>query len=203
MRNSFFVTFFCLCTMSCNLGSETSIVSGNSFYANNGKGRRRIYSENEILHRTTIYPDVVSYAYNEKFIIAKQKPTKEGWLPYLSLDLYNRYIAYKEYSQNPDIFSEESWKPLKGEIEWDSSNYKIFHDREATDKNSSEDLIIGRSIADSLIKNDPYYKKIFANEVNYWIIYNPQDTLIGPLTKEEYLEKRRELNIPDELKLIE
>ncbi len=56
-------------------------------------------------------------------------------------------------------------------------------------------------IADSLIEHAPNYQKIFANDTNYWIIYEAKDTLIGPLRKSEYLLKRKELQIPDDLKL--
>lgn len=56
-------------------------------------------------------------------------------------------------------------------------------------------------IADSLINNSVHYKQIFDNEINYWIIDNKKDTLLGPLNEIEYLGKRNDLKIPQELKL--
>ncbi len=53
---------------------------------------------------------------------------------------------------------------------------------------------------DSLFKNNPYYKKIFANKVNYWIIEKFTDSLIGPLNKLEFDAKRESLGISDKLK---
>jgi hypothetical protein len=188
---------------SCNFGSETEKISGNSFFRNEGKGYRMIMANNTILYKTTIYPDVVSHAYNKNFIIAKQIPEKANWPSLLGSDLYTRYKGHLHYIKNPGILNEEGYKKQKGKIEWDSVNYKMFFERGASDQNSSADMHISRSIADSLIKNDPYYQKIFANEVNYWIIYNPKDTLIGPLTKEEYMIKRKEMKIPDDLQLEE
>jgi hypothetical protein len=54
--------------------------------------------------------------------------------------------------------------------------------------------------ADSIILCDPYYQKIFSNEINYWIISHKWKKMYGPLTKEEYFQKRKELKVPDELK---
>lgn len=189
--------------LSCNLSNETDQMSGNSSFVNKGTGYRMISSNNPILYKTTIYQDVLSKACNDDFIIAKQKPNKQHYVPSLGFDLYIRYTSYKHYLENPNILNEEGYREQKGKIEWDSANYKMFFERGTSDKNSSQDIQISWAIADSLIKNDPFYKKIFANEVNYWIIYNPKDTLIGPLTKEEYKVKRKELKIPDDLQLEE
>lgn len=189
--------------LSCNLSNETDKISGNSHFVNKGTGYRMISSYNAIIQKTTIYQDVISKAFNEDFIIAKQKPNRRHYVPTLGLDLYTRYKSYMHYIQNPMILKEEGYRELRGKIEWDSINYKTFFSRGASDKNSSKDIQISWSIADSLINNDPYYKKIFANEINYWIIYNPKDTLIGPLTKEEYIVKRKELKIPEDLQLEE
>ena len=59
----------------------------------------------------------------------------------------------------------------------------------------------GESIADSLIKNDPYFQIIFSRKLNYWIISHKENSLFGPYSKEKYLEKREELGVPEELKL--
>ncbi|RYE41237.1 MAG: hypothetical protein EOP48_24090 [Sphingobacteriales bacterium] len=186
---------------SCNLSNETSHMSGNSLFMNKGIGYRMIYSNNAILHKTTIYQDVISKVYNADFILAKQRPNKKHYVPSLGIDLYTRYRSYLHYKENPDIINKAGYKEQKGKIEWDSVNYKLFFERGASDKNTTEDIQISWTIADSLIDNDPYYKKIFANEVNYWIICNLEDTLIGPLTKREYIAKRKDLKIPDDLQL--
>lgn len=57
------------------------------------------------------------------------------------------------------------------------------------------------SIADSLISCDSYYQEIFSRELNYWIISHKDDSLFGPYSKEEYLLKRKELGVPEELRL--
>ena len=57
------------------------------------------------------------------------------------------------------------------------------------------------SIADSLVKNDPYYQKIFSRELNYWIISGKTDSLYGPYSKEEFLEARKVLGVPSSLEI--
>ena len=39
------------------------------------------------------------------------------------------------------------------------------------------------------------------NPVNFWIIDISSDKLIGPLSLNEYLQQRQQLNIPDDLKM--
>ncbi|WP_439585471.1 hypothetical protein [Dyadobacter bucti] len=58
-------------------------------------------------------------------------------------------------------------------------------------------------VADSLIVNDPYYQKIFSQKLNYWIISHKSKKMYGPLSEIEYLKKRKELRVPEELQLDE
>lgn len=39
------------------------------------------------------------------------------------------------------------------------------------------------------------------NSYNFWIINQPEKNLIGPLSLEDYLKKRQELGIPEDLKV--
>ncbi len=68
-------------------------------------------------------------------------------------------------------------------------------------KNPEEDFKKSEIIADSIIKKDSYYQKIFSRPINYWIISHQLDSMFGPLSKEEYLQKRKELGVPKELQL--
>ena len=64
-----------------------------------------------------------------------------------------------------------------------------------------EDLNILEKKADSILTNDPYFIKMLSGKINYWIIKNDTHELIGPMTGNQYLTKRVELNIPNDLKL--
>jgi hypothetical protein len=202
MRNFFFkvnktipILAGCILINSCNINGPIKL-SGNSVF-----NQKRIYSNNIVLHKTTIYPDVVKYEFNSDFIIAKQKPNKSSYAAHWSFDLYSRYTTYAEYMSDKKVSKTSSWQGLEEKIEGDSLIYKLFLEKGATLNNTSNDISISLMIADSLIGNDPNYRKIFENDENYWIIDNSRDTLIGPLTKTEYLIEWKKLKIPDDLKL--
>lgn len=203
MRNKIFIYVLALIIISCNLGNENSKLSGNSFFRNEGNGKRMIASDNILIHKTTIYPDVIDYVYDKNFIIAKQIPNKSNWIPLLGFDLYIRYIGYLHCIQDSQNFEKNRYWNQRDKIEYDKANYKIFLKRDVSDQNSSKDIQISQAIADSLIENDFSYQKVFMHDTNYWIIYNVMDTLIGPLTKTEYLIKRKDLKIPKDLQLKE
>lgn len=67
--------------------------------------------------------------------------------------------------------------------------------------NSKEEGEQSGKEADSILKHDPYYKLIFTHKINYWIIVNKSKEVLGPLTKEEYQSKRKELNIPESVEV--
>jgi hypothetical protein len=80
----------------------------------------------------------------------------------------------------------------------------LEHDKslKASELNSGNENFEGLlKKADSILANDPYYIKVLSGKINFWIIKNNTHELIGPLTSSQYLTKREELNIPNELKL--
>jgi hypothetical protein len=68
-------------------------------------------------------------------------------------------------------------------------------------ENSDEDLKATNSIADSLLKNDPFYVKVFSSKANFWIISHRNNRVYGPLNKHEYEALRTELKVPIDLEL--
>lgn len=54
---------------------------------------------------------------------------------------------------------------------------------------------------DSFIQNDAYFKAIFSNDTNYWIIEKKNHSINGPYDKKLFMQKKIDLNIPDELVL--
>ena len=56
-------------------------------------------------------------------------------------------------------------------------------------------------IADSIVRTDPKYTKIFAHKFNYWIISHKEHKVFGPYTKAEYWQKRKDLGVPECLEL--
>ncbi len=66
-------------------------------------------------------------------------------------------------------------------------------------KNDEMNIQISKHKADSILKNDEFYKKIFSRQFNLWII--SKNNLYGPLDLNEYYQKRIELAIPEGLYL--
>ena len=154
----------------------------------------------KVSYRNKIYPEVTDYAYDESFIVAEQRPSKEAFISSLGSDFLERYETYLMYKKNPGILNDPFYSKLRGVVEKDSLLYKLFIERGAA-KDSSNTLSIAILMAQSLIENDPYYLNIFSKKVVYWVIYHPADTMIGPLTQKEYLSKKSILGIPDKLRL--
>jgi hypothetical protein len=55
--------------------------------------------------------------------------------------------------------------------------------------------------ADSILTKDPYHLKVLRGQINFYIIKNRTHQLIGPMTLDQYLKKRKELRVPEKLKL--
>ncbi len=177
-------------------GVESPYLSGGYWLMGNWK----IISSRTKPHYISIYPVVTDYTFNDDFILAEQHPRKEDCLSLLSEDLLRRFENYRLYEKDHNILNDSFYSSLRGLVERDSTLHKSFIKRGAS-TDESANRAIGIHMAENLIEYDPYYRKIFSNKINYWIIYHPSDTLIGPLTKEEYLNKKAMLGIPATLKL--
>lgn len=148
----------------------------------------------------TIYSVVTDYTFNKDFILAEQQPRKDDYIGLLGEDLFRRFENYSRYEKDPNILNDSFYSFLRGKVEKDSLLYRLFIHRGAL-KDESANRAIGIHMAQDLIEHDPYYRKILSNKVNYWIIYHPSDTLIGPLTQQEYLDRKTTLGVPATLKL--
>jgi hypothetical protein len=187
--------------LSCGENDTTvSQLSGGYVFNDRGIGRREIYptimSDGDM-----VYADVVDHVYDSNFILIEQKPSFEWYKYSLGFNLYFRFESFSEYLRQPDIVNSSSWSRLKGKIEADTNNYKLFHAYGATEANSHQDSDIELWIADSLLRNDPYYKRIISAKQNFWIISVATNSLFGPFSNQDYFRKKRELKIPDGLKL--
>ena len=182
------------CILSCNFTDRVDHLSGEYSY------RPQMIESKTLTYRNKIYPRVTDYAFNEKFIIAEQKPNVEKTIPQLGEDLLRRYEAYDLYKKDNDILKDSFYKKYKGVVEKDSLFYNEFVRYGAT-ADESKNRIVSINIAEDFLKHDSVYLRIFNSKLNYWIIDHVSDSLIGPLTKEEYLAKRSALHIPEELKL--
>lgn len=148
------ITSLLLLQVGCSSSDYSEELSCGYFFNFESGEDRAIISH--LPESENIYADVVDYAYNEDFILAKQEPN---------------YNAYKE-----EIASAE---PVESKEELKSALLK----------------------ADSVLKADPFYRNIFSNKVNYWIISGKNKKVYGPFQYEAYLQAREALGVPSKLNL--
>ena len=86
--------------------------------------------------------------------------------------------------------------------------YRVFIASELRNNNRNQfignvekDILESVRKADSLIRYDSFYINIFARKINYWIISHKNNQEYGPFTEKEYLKKRAELGVPNNLQL--
>ena len=118
--------------------------------------------------------DVLEYEFNDKYIIAKQKHNKQFLLNELTMELSSWDGYYKIYNREGIIYFHEvpiSLKKIHQVIESDSNGLAVNIDK----------------FADSIISHSTYYKELLIpNKINYYIIDKDKDSVLGPLTKEDF-----------------
>lgn len=81
--------------------------------------------------------------------------------------------------------------------------FDLRGNRQEYPTNSTSDRLKSEHIADSIIKHDPYYQSVFAHKQNYWIVSHRLGKTFGPLQKQEYLNLRQKLGVPESVALDE
>jgi hypothetical protein len=185
--------------IKCGQGANDKVQNMGMGFIYRAEGSiRYIYNEDSGRLNNSIVPDVITHKYNKKHIIAIQKPSLDHCIYNLAPELYLRYLkiiipddSLKKYPPN---FSELKKLWLR-----DTLLCQAFKKYELSAENSIEDQYKCNKIADSIIKNSPYYLKIFKNEYNYWIVEKSSHKLYGPYSKQEYLKKRKDLGVKENL----
>jgi len=148
------LTFFC-----CGSPDNYQELSGNYFFrGGDGDG---ILSH--IPGQGNIYGKVISYNFDDEFILARQLP---------------------EYADHKSMLSS-----------------MLLGDLKRYPQHSSQDIARSQVAADSILKYNYMYKKIFSAKENYWIISHQNRKVYGPLNREEYKIKMTSLQVPDQLQL--
>jgi hypothetical protein len=202
----YLVLLFILNSCGSGVGDVSEELSEGYTYRVDGRLR---YIVPDHLFKDVIYPTVIRYEYNDDFILVLQKPSIER-----SSKLFSDYMRFRHNSlatlnsNNPDL-KPGQYDHYRSTLIADSSLYKLLSRRLSTE-NTVKDIKESQIIADSIIINDPKYQKVFSRELNYWIISHKEregsgflatSKLYGPLSKKEYINKRKELGVPEELSL--
>lgn len=195
---STYTSLFLLLNSSCGAGisDTTKELSGGYVYRTDGN-QRYIRADNTF--KNSVYPNVVNFAFDENFILVLQSPSLDAFKVFLADELIGRYSILASIKDTTELQKGE-YAFLKTNLLADSTLYRMLSKR-LSPNNTSEDIKESQSIADSLIKSSPKYKLIFSRKLNYWIIRAQDGELLGPFSESEYLQKRKELGVPDKLKL--
>jgi hypothetical protein len=143
-------------------------------------------------YNTAIYSEVTDYAYNENFIIAKQKPDYECYKIFTGSDLESRYLIYSNYIKDTTVRDFDSMRAV---VKADSVLYRALKSKGVTESKSVQDQKIIAAVVDSIFHNNPFYMRLFAANENYWIIEKKQNKRIGPLNKTEFEKQCKALRI--------
>lgn len=133
----------------------------------------------------------------QKFIVI-QEPTVKGYERFLAQDLRYRYesIIYKPDTLKNNVYDD---KFLKSHLWTDSGIHANVTKEIKPDNNASFERL--DLIADSIVKFDPYIKSHFVRKRNYLIIIKKKDIILGPYSKSQYIDRRKELKVSEDLQL--
>lgn len=180
---------------SCaNLGdSSTQLGNGYSYQVDGGF--RWIGSDHTMKDR--IYSNVIDYAFNDAFIIAIQEPSIKGYTELLSQDLFYRY-SFILTSKDTSNYEINTRRFLRSYM-WEDSG---IHKRMLKIMQNNQSTVLDvMPVADSILKNDPFYHELFLKKQNYWIIDKRNNEVLGPFNKYEFLNVRNKLGVPASLQL--
>lgn len=190
-----FCVILVLATSCANLGDSSTQLGNGYLYRVDGSNRW-IGSDHTMKDR--IYSNVLDYAFDDHFIIVLQEPSFKGYEELLSEDLLYRY-SFVIDNKDTSKYDVSEKRFLKSHLWTDSSIHKRVL-RKILPNNQSTVLDL-TAIADSIIKNDFFYRKAFLNKQNYWIVKKDTYSVLGPFTKAEYIKVKNDLQIDKALKL--
>ena len=174
---------------SCNDGQgETKITEIYSCFRDGNN--IQIVRQGKGSIRNQIYPIVTDLKYDKQFLLVEQNPDSLWYHVDLSFSLDR---SYSRNEQRKTIYFWPGYSNL--------TNNLLLESKNISNKNSSADQKIFNEFADSLIRNDPFQRRIFSQQINYWILEFSKDSLHGPFSKQQYLLEKKKLLVPKDLKL--
>lgn len=141
-----------------------------------------IYKSNQenFYKKIMVYTKIEKVNFNEEYILIVQQPNKALLIKRIKDDL-------------------ELWNNYYLENKKDSLVSLIHKKMHLTDIHILvDDKKGGLNItADSIFNNEMFYKKMFQNESNYYIIRKVNDSIFGPLTLEEFeaIKKKNSIDL--------
>lgn len=192
--------FALVITLSCQGLNNEYVDLNHKYWYKKKSGSLRLIESKELSYHNKIYPTVTDYSFNENFIIAEQQLDENVTIVLMGDDLFHRFEDYRLYKRDSNILNTSFYKKLRGIVEKDSTLYKTFIANKAS-QDESENRTIATLLAQEMIKDKKKDMPPGEKEVKYWILIHSNESLIGPLTKEQYLTTKDSLGIPNNLKL--
>ena len=181
---------------SCLTVDDTWIDLGNNYNLHTDGKWKSIYPNNDY-YQTQIYFLVTDYKFDNKFIIAKQKPDYEHHLLFVESDYSTRFNIYGKFLKDSTskTFMDETTPFIRQAIKGDSSLYQLLKSKGVTDQNQTEDQNKIKTVLDSIFHSDPFYVRLFSSIENYWLIDKGNNIRYGPFSKTEFDNECKHQNI--------
>lgn len=179
--------FILLCVMSCSRDNNLE----NYYYLSQDEALDVGYPYGSIIYKSSqqysysdilITSNIIAFKENSKFATVKQQ---------INIDLLKKWI--RESIENFIIHN--GYNGVRKELRF--YDY-AFPDTLLLKYNNSDSSI---TYLTNLVLASSIIQKAKQNNTNYWIIQKSNDSLIGPLTKSEFEFTKKEMQIPDKLKL--
>ena len=181
----------CILLAGCRLQNWGAIDLGHGYQLNDEANNTYLIGD------TVIPANIISYGYNSHFILLTQCPQKESYVSFLRSNLSSDFRIYEE--RMCDTGKLISVKYAKT-VNLDSNIHKMLVHYNISDTNDKDYERMDR-LTDSLINNDPYFVKVFRLKLNYWIISCDDYRVHGPLSEQDFIDKKMELKVPDNIRM--
>lgn len=143
---------------------------------------------------TSDYSEDLSGGY---FYVAEGGKQKIIWSS--SPDKQDLYATIIDYDYNDDFIiaiqepdSLEIVHQISFDLEEDTKLFPI---------NSVDNTERSLIVADSIIRNDPFYQLMLSRQYNYWIVQHKKNKVYGPLSREDFDSIKYKLKIPRNLRI--
>lgn len=172
---------------SCMTLNDSWVDLGDN-YTFHADGKWKSIDPSQTYHNTQIYSQVTDYKFDDKYIIAKQKPDYEYYLEFIESDYSTRFAIYSNFLKDSTskTFIDETTPFIRQAIRADSLLYRLLKSKGVTDQNQIDDQEKIKIVLDSVFHTDPFYIRLFSSSENYWLIDKDNNTRFGPFSKTDF-----------------
>lgn len=190
----FLIVIFIVTSCGAGIGDYSEDLSGGYVYRVDGT---MSYIMPNHIFNDGVYPNVIGYAFDDDYILVLQQPSEKHIRALLADDLRFRYLTLANVNDTAEL-SKREYNLFKENLIKDSVFYRMLT-KELSPNNTAEDIQKSQKIANNIVDTSMYYQRIVKAQNNYWIISHIKEKQYGPFTREEYLMKVQELQVPERL----